>query len=108
MGVTARRAEHAQRLDEMRRLAAALSAGLHDTRNAPIEQVVAALPHELIAGGNWGRLGVILEKYRMSLYPDNVRIDPEAARRVEVAQRDAGVLKQRVDLDTLLDRTVVG
>src|SRR5581483_11341718 len=98
MGVAVRNAEKTQRLDEMRRLAAALSAGLHDTRTAPIEEVVASLPKELIAGGNWGRLGVILEKYRTSLYPDDVRIDVDAARRVENAQRDAGVLKQPVDL----------
>jgi NitT/TauT family transport system substrate-binding protein len=103
MGVAIRTAERAQRLDQMRRMAAALSAGLHDTRTAPIEQVVTALPKALIAGGNWGRLGLILEKYRTSLYPDNVRIDTEAARRVVDAQQQAGVLTKPVDLSVLLD-----
>jgi NitT/TauT family transport system substrate-binding protein len=107
MGVAVRTAERDRRLDEMRRLARALSAGLRDTRELPIEEVVAALPRELIAGGDWGRLGVMLERYRGSLYPDDVRIDPEAARRVLVAQREAEVLNKDVDLDALLDRAVL-
>jgi len=107
MGVAIRANERERRLGEMRRLGAALSAGLRDTRTAPIEEVVASLPRELVAGGDWGRLGAILEHYRISLYPDDVRIDMAAARRVEVSQHDAGVLKKDVDLTVLLDRTVL-
>jgi NitT/TauT family transport system substrate-binding protein len=107
MGVAIRTSERERRLDEMRRLAAALAAGLRDTRTVPVEEVVASLPRELVAGGDWGRLGVILERYRISLYPDDVRIDLDAARRVEVSQQDAGVLKKNVDLTALLDRAVL-
>ncbi|TQF81819.1 ABC transporter substrate-binding protein [Elioraea sp. Yellowstone] len=107
MGVAVRASERDRRLDEMRRLARALAAGLRDTRTIPVEEVVAALPRELIAGGDWGRLGVILERYRESLYPDEVRIDPEAAARVARAQREAGVLTREVDLAVLLDRAVL-
>ncbi len=107
MGVAVRAAERDRRLDEMRRLARALAAGLRDTREIPVEEVVAALPRELIAGGDWGRLGVMLERYRASLYPAEVRIDPQAAERVVVSQREAGVLNKDVDLAVLLDRAAL-
>jgi NitT/TauT family transport system substrate-binding protein len=107
MGVAIRAPERERRLDEMRRLARALAAGLRDTRTIPVEEVVASLPKELVAGGDWGRLGVMLERYRGSLYPDDVRIDPAAAGRVEVSQREAGVLTKDVDLAALLDRAAL-
>jgi hypothetical protein len=72
-----------------------------------VEEVVAALPRELIAGGDWGRLGVMLERYRTSLYPAEVRIDPDAAERVVASQRGAGVLNRDVDLTVLLDRAAL-
>lgn len=107
MGVAVRADERDRRLDEMRRLSAALAAGLRDSRTIPIEEVVAALPRELVAGGDQGRLGIMLERYRESLYPEDVRIDVDAARRVEQANRVAGLLKADVDLATLLDRAVL-
>ena len=107
MGIAVRADERDRRLDEMRRLSAALAAGLRDTRAIPVEEVVAALPRELVAGGDQGRLGVMLERYRESLYPEDVRIDVDAARRVEQANRVAGLLKADVDLGTLLDRAVL-
>lgn len=107
MGVAVRADERDRRLDEMRRLSRALGDGLRDTRTIPIEEVVAALPRELVAGGDRGRLGIMLERYRLSLYPDDVRIDPAAARRVEEASRVAGLLTKDVDLGVLLDRAVL-
>jgi NitT/TauT family transport system substrate-binding protein len=107
MGVAVRAAERDRRLEEMRRLARALAAGLRDTRSIPVEEVVAALPRELVAGGDWGRLGVMLERYRASLYPDDVRIDLEAVQRVEASQREAGVLTKTIDLAALLDRAAL-
>jgi NitT/TauT family transport system substrate-binding protein len=107
MGVAVRAAERDRRLDEMRRLSRALAAGLRDTRDIPVEEVVAALPRELIAGGDWGRLGVMLERYRASLYPDAVHLDTAAAQRVVVSQREAGVLTKEVDLAVLLDHAVL-
>jgi NitT/TauT family transport system substrate-binding protein len=107
MGVTVRADERDQRLDEMRRLARALAKGLQDTRTIPIEEIVAALPPELVAGGDRGRLGVILETYRLSLYPEGVEIDTDAAERVVEAHRAAGILEAEIDLNTLLDRAVL-
>ena len=107
MGVAVRAAERERRLDEMRRLAKALAAGLQDTRTRPIEEVIAALPKELVAGGDQGRFGAILERYRESLYPDNVTIDRAAAERVVEANRTAGLLTSNPDLGVLLDRAVL-
>jgi NitT/TauT family transport system substrate-binding protein len=108
MGVAVRAEERDARLEEMRRLARALAKGLEDTRTIPIEEVVVALPRELIAGGNRPQLLQILERYRKSLYPETVKIDVAAAERVAVAQKDAGVLTTPVELGTLLDTAVIG
>lgn len=104
MGVAVRAEEREQRLDEMRRLATALRRGLQDTRTIPTEEVVAALPDELIAGGDEERLKKIIERYRTSLYPDSVEIDTMAAERVMRAHVAAGILESgQVDLSALLD-----
>jgi len=108
MGVAVRAEEREARLDEMRRLARALAKGLNDTRTIPIEEVVVALPKELIAGGNRAQLLEILERYRESLYPETVKIDVAAAERVVDAQTTAGVLKTEVECATLLDTAVIG
>jgi NitT/TauT family transport system substrate-binding protein len=108
MGVAVRTEERDRRLDEMKRLANALRKGLHDTRTLPVEEIVAALPKELIAGGDRGQLVAILEKYRLSLWPEDVKIDLESAARVADAQLVAGVAKEPYDLKALLDTTVVG
>ena len=78
MGVSVRVEERDKRRDEMRRVARALARGLRDTRNIPTAEAVAALPKELITGANRERLVGILERYRRSLYSDNVKIDPAA------------------------------
>ena len=82
MGVAVRVEEREKRRDEMGRLARALAKGLRDTRTIPVKEAVAALPQELITGANRDRLAGILERYRQSLYPDNVKIDPAAVNRV--------------------------
>lgn len=108
MGVAVRTAERERRLDEMKRLANALRKGLNDTRTIPVEEIVAALPKELIAGGDRAQLVGILEKYRLSLWPEDVKIDTASAARVAEAQLVAGVAKQAYDLKTLLDTAVLG
>jgi NitT/TauT family transport system substrate-binding protein len=108
MGVSVRADEREARLDEMRRLARALAKGLADTRHIPVEEVVVALPKELVAGGDRPQLLKILERYRTSLYPETVKIDTAAVDRVVESQKDAGVLKAPVDLAGLLDTSVVG
>jgi len=87
MGVAVRVEERERRRDEMGRLARALAKGLRDTRTIPVKDAVAALPKELITGGNRERLATILERYRRSLYPDNVKIDLAATSRVADAHK---------------------
>ena len=103
MGVTVRAAERDARLDEMRRLARALAKGLADTQNLPVEVVVAALPKALVAGGDRGQLMEILGRYRRSLYPDGVKIDPAASARVVEANKVAGLVAPTVEIGELLD-----
>jgi NitT/TauT family transport system substrate-binding protein len=104
MGVSVRAKERDQRLPEMRRLAAALRKGLADTKTISPDEVIAALPKALIAGGDVGQLKSIIERYRNSLYPDNVTIDVAAAERVAKSQEVAEVLQPgKVDLRALLD-----
>ena len=104
MGVAVRAAERDQRLDEIRRLATALERGLADTRTLPAADVVAALPAALVAGGDLDQLQAIVERYRLSLYPERVTVDLDAARRVARAQEIAGLLEPgQVELDTLVD-----
>ena len=104
MGVSVRTAERDRRLPEIRRLAAALAAGLVETRTLPPAEIVAALPDALVAGGDVDRLERVIERYRQSLYPERVGVDVEAAGRVMRAQEVAGLLQPgQVDLDALLD-----
>ena len=104
MGVAVRAAERDERLDEIRRLASALERGLADTRTLPPADIVAALPAALVAGGDLGQLEAIVERYRLSLYPERVTVDLEAAGRVARAQEIAGLLEPgQVDLATLVD-----
>jgi NitT/TauT family transport system substrate-binding protein len=104
MGVAVRADERDRRLPEMQRLSAALARGLRDTRTITPEEVIAALPAALVAGGDFPGLAQIIERYRLSLYPERVTIEPESARRVVRAQEMAGLLAPgRIDLDALLD-----
>lgn len=104
MGVAVRAAERDERLDEIRRLATALERGLADTRTLPPGDIVAALPAALVAGGDLDQLEAIVERYRLSLYPERVTVDLDAAGRVVRAQEIAGLLEPgQVDLATLVD-----
>jgi NitT/TauT family transport system substrate-binding protein len=108
MGVAVRLEERERRRDEMARLARALARGLRDTRTIPVKEAVAALPKELITGANRDRLATILERYRRSLYPDNVKIDVAASNRVAEAHKAAGLLAPSLDHQPLLDLSIVG
>jgi NitT/TauT family transport system substrate-binding protein len=89
---------------EMRRLSSALARGLEDTRVVPPREIVAALPGALVAGLDPTELERIIDRYRLSLYPERVTIQVDAARRVARAQEVAGLLDAgRVDLAALLD-----
>jgi NitT/TauT family transport system substrate-binding protein len=109
MGVSVRAEERDARLEEMKKIAAALEKGLADTRTLPPEEIIAALPPALLAGGNQDQLKQIIARYRESLYPEKVTIDREAAARVVAAHEAAEILEPgSVDLDTLLDTAVLG
>jgi NitT/TauT family transport system substrate-binding protein len=104
MGVSVRAKERDQRLPEMRRLAIALRKGLADTKAISPDDIIAALPKPLVAGGDIGQLKDIIARYRDSLYPQNVTIDVAAAERVVKSQEVAEVLQPgKVDLKALLD-----
>lgn len=104
MGVSVRAKERDQRLPEMRRLAAALKKGLADTKAISPDEVIAALPKPLIAGGDTAQLKNIIVRYRDSLYPENVTIDVAAAERVVKSQEVAQMMPPgKVDLKALLD-----
>ncbi|MGH8705583.1 MAG: ABC transporter substrate-binding protein [Burkholderiales bacterium] len=104
MGVSVRAKERDQRLPEMRRLAIALKKGLADTRAISPDEIIAALPKPLVAGGDTAQLKEIIARYRESLYPQNVTIDVAAAQRVVKSQEVAEVLQPgKVDLKALLD-----
>ncbi len=104
MGVSVRSDERDARLPEMRRLSAALAKGLGDARTLPPSEVIAALPNALVAGGDVEQLQEIIERYRLSLYPESVTIEQAAAERVVRAQEISGILQPgSVDLGVLLD-----
>ena len=108
MGVSVRAAERDQRQEEIQRLGRALAAGLAETRTLPPAEIVASLPSELVAGGDVAQLERIVDRYRLSLYPEAVTIDVAAAERVVRAQEIAGLLEPgQVDLGTLLDTAVL-
>ncbi len=108
MGVAVRSTERDQRLPEMRRMIQALANGLADTRAMPPDDIIAALPEALLAGSDVAQLKQIIERYRLSLYPEGVNIDLDAVRRVVRAQEIAGLLKPgAADLNTLLDMAAV-
>ena len=109
MGVSVRADERDARLAEVRRLGSAIERGLADTRTLPTEQIIASLPAALIAGGNTAQLQDIIERYRLSLYPETITIEPEPAERVARAQEISGLLTSgAVDLSVLLDSEILG
>lgn len=108
MGVSVRRGERAQRASEMQALARALRKGLQYVQEATPADLVDALPKEIITGGDRDRVALTLERYRASLYPREVTINREACQRVLDAHLKAGIQKQPVDLDRILDASIVG
>jgi hypothetical protein len=89
-------------------LATALSDALVDLRKLSGPELVNALPPELTAGLDKKEFGQIMLRYRDSLYPENVKIDPAASQRVADSLVVGGLLKQsQADIAGLLDRSIV-
>ena len=72
------------------------------------DQIVAAFPKELTTGLNLKEFGEIIAKHRTSLYPDNVAIDLESAKRVEQSLAVGGLLKSGASMSGLHDTSIVG
>src|SRR5262249_2035215 len=93
MGVAVRTKEIEQRRPEMVALAKALGDALKALRTMSGEEVVAAFPKEMTTGLDLKEFAEIIARHRASLYPDTVKIDIEAARRVEQSLLAGGLLK---------------
>lgn len=108
MGVSVRADEREERRQEMERMARALARGLQATRTEPIDELVASLPPELIAGEDGSQVAAVLETHRQSLYPEEVGIDVSACQRVLDSLEQAGLLENDVDPADILDLDIVG
>ena len=90
----------------------ALARGLDDALKAmpkmKPEDMVGALPKELVAGANVAELADVLRKYSASLYPDTVTIELASSRRVADMLKTAGLIKPDADVTALHDTTIVG
>jgi NitT/TauT family transport system substrate-binding protein len=108
MGVAVRTKEIEQRRPEMVALAQALGDALKALQTMRAEEVVAAFPKEMTTGLDLKEFAEIIARHRASLYPDTVKIDLEAAKRVEQSLLAGGLLKPGASMAGLHDTSIVG
>jgi NitT/TauT family transport system substrate-binding protein len=108
MGVAVRGKEFDQRKDEMKALVAALAESLKVLRTMNGEQLVGALPKEMVTGLDLKEFGDILFRYRNALYPETVVIDAAAASRVAQSLVTGGLLKPDDRVNGLHDTSIAG
>jgi NitT/TauT family transport system substrate-binding protein len=108
MGVAVRGKEIAQRRPEMIALAEALADALKALHGMSGEQLTAALPKEMTAGLDLKEFSAILERHRDGLYPQNVKIDVDAGKRVEQSLIAGGLIKSGVNIAGLYDTSIAG
>lgn len=108
MGVSVRPDEVEQRMEQMRKIGRALTNGMQYMQKAPVQDIIDALPDELIAGGNIDVLAAALDKHRASLYPSSTKIVRAACERVMKAHLLAGIQDEPVNMDKLLSQSVLG
>jgi NitT/TauT family transport system substrate-binding protein len=72
------------------------------------DQIVAAFPKEMTTGLDLKEFAEIIALHRGSLYPNNVTIDLEAAKRVEQSLAAGGLLKSGASMSGLHDLTIAG
>jgi NitT/TauT family transport system substrate-binding protein len=108
MGVAARGKELEQRRPEMVALAVALGNALKALRGMSGEQLTAALPKEMTTGLDLKEFGDILEHRRDALYPDSVKIDVDAGKRVEQSLVAGGLIKPGANIAGLYDTSIAG
>jgi sulfonate transport system substrate-binding protein len=108
MGVSVRAKEFEQRRSEMVALTKALSDALKALQTMSGDQIVASFPKAMTTGLNLKEFAEIITRHRASLYPDTVKIDIEAAKRVEQSLRAGGLLKPGASMAGLHDTSIVG
>ncbi len=108
MGVAVRGKEVEQRRAEMVALTAALADSLKALRGMNGEQLTAALPKEMTTGLDLKEFGAILEQRRDALYPESVKIDVDAGKRVEQSLIAGGLIKPDATLAGLYDTSIAG
>lgn len=108
MGVAVLTKEIPQRRAEMIALAKGLDDALKAMPKMKPDDMVGALPKELLAGSNTADLVEVLKRYSTSLYPDKVTIDLASSRRVADILKIAGLIKADADVTGLQDTTIVG
>jgi NitT/TauT family transport system substrate-binding protein len=108
MGVAVRTKEIEQRRPEMIALTKALADALTALRGMTGEQLTAALPKEMTTGLDLKEFGEILVNHRESLYPETVKIDLDAAKRVEQSLIAGGLMKFGASMSGLHDTSIVG
>ncbi len=108
MGVAVRANEIERRRPEMVALTRALTDALKALRRMTGEQLSAAFPKEMTTGLDLKEFGEILASHRDALYPETVKIDLEAAKRVEQSLLAGGLIKPGAGIAGLHDTTIVG
>jgi NitT/TauT family transport system substrate-binding protein len=108
MGVAVRGKEFEQRRAEMVALTAALSDALKALHGMNGEQLTGALPKEMTTGLDLKEFGQIIELRRDALYPENVKIDLEAGKRVEQSLIAGGLIKAGANIAGLYDTSIAG
>ena len=108
MGVAVRTKEIAQRRPDMVALAGALAEALAALHRMSGEEIVAAFPREMTTGLDLKEFAEIVARYKASLYPDTVRIDLDAAKRVEQSLNAGGLLKPGAGIAGLHDLSIAG
>jgi NitT/TauT family transport system substrate-binding protein len=107
MGVAIRDGEQQERAEQMQAVSRALANGLEHVRTADVDDIIDALPGELTAGEDLDQLADIISRYRESLWPEEVTLDADAAQRVITSLVGAGALERELDLDDVLDTSVL-
>ena len=108
MGVSARTKEIDARRTEMQAIARGLDAALKAMPNMPPDQMIKAFPRELFAGSDVKQFEDVLARYKGSLYPDSVKIDLPAAKRVADTLKIAGLVPSSADVSGLHDTSIAG
>jgi NitT/TauT family transport system substrate-binding protein len=107
-GVAVRAKETEQRRPEMVALTRALADALSALHGMTGEQLVAALPKEMTTGLDLREFADIIVRHRDALYPETVKIDLEAAKRVEQSLIAGGLLNPGASMSGLHDTSIVG